>query len=165
MIQKVLATELATKVGKNKATPYIIGGVVLASLGITYFGIVRPLLCYFKVLDCGRNKEESEMYSLDAFNPQLANPNNTSITPDFARKLAIQIEDSLGYGWNPASWVNDDEEGVYGAIAQAGSVFNMSLVSRYYASMFNESLIGRITSKMNSSELTKVKTIIRNYKK
>ena len=32
-----------------------------------------------------------------------ANPNNTSITPDFARKLAIQIEDSLGYGWNPAT--------------------------------------------------------------
>jgi hypothetical protein len=165
MVQKVIATELATKVAKNKATPYIIGGVILVSLGLTYFGIVRPLLCFFKVLDCGRSKEETEMYSLDAFNPQLANPNNTSITPDFARTLANQIEESLGYGWNPASWVNDDEEGVYGAIAQAGSVANMSLVSRYYASMFNESLIGRITSKMNSEELTKIKTIIRNYKK
>ncbi len=165
MIQKVVATELASNVAKNKATPYIVGGVVLGALALVYFGITRPLLCKFKVLDCGRAKEENEMYELDAFNTQIANLNNTTITPDLARKLARQIEESIGYTINPVSWFDDDEEGVYGAIAQAGSVANMSLVSRYYANLFNESLIGRITNKMNSQELAKIKTIIRNYKK
>tara|TARA_Y100000004_G_scaffold97198_1_gene108792 strand:- start:1400 stop:1897 length:498 start_codon:yes stop_codon:yes gene_type:complete len=164
MVQKVIATELASNVAKNKATPYIIGGVILVSLGLTYFGIVRPLLCFFKVLDCGRSKSEKQLFELKAFNPQVANLNNTTITPELAKTLATQIQEALGYSWNPASWVDDDEDSLYGAIQRAGSVNNMSLVSRYYESMYDESLVARIVSKTNPEEREKIVTIISKFK-
>lgn len=164
MVQKVIATELASNVAKNKATPYIIGGVILVSIGLTYFGIVRPLFCKFGVLDCGKTKEEIEFYELDAFNPQIASPNNISISYDLARKLAIQIHDALGYG-SVLRLFDDDEDAVYGALRSAGSVADLSLVSKMYASIYNESLVARLTSKLNSSELDKVKSIIKNFKR
>tara|TARA_Y100000592_G_scaffold101114_1_gene185621 strand:+ start:13846 stop:14343 length:498 start_codon:yes stop_codon:yes gene_type:complete len=164
MVQKVIATELASNVAKNKATPYIIGGVILVSLGLTYFGIVRPLLCFFKVLDCGRSKSEKQLFELKAFNPQVANVSNTTISHDLAKNLAEQIEEALGYSWNPTTWVDDDEDALFGAIQRAGSVSNMSLVSRYYESMYDESLVGRIVSKTNPEERDKIITIISKFK-
>lgn len=165
MIQKQLATQLASNVGKNKATPYIIGGVILGSLALVYFGVVKPIFCKLNILDCGKTKEELELFNLDAFNTQIASLNNTSISADAARKLASQIQKALGYSSSVARWFDDDEDSVYGAISSAGSVTNMSLVSRYYESMYDESLVARLTSKLNSSEMEKVMTIIKNYKK
>tara|TARA_Y100001938_G_C7867727_1_gene318745 strand:- start:116 stop:613 length:498 start_codon:yes stop_codon:yes gene_type:complete len=165
MVQKVVATELASNVARNKATPYIIGGVILVSLGLTYFGIVRPILCYFKVIKCPkREKSERKLFELNAFNPQVGNLTNTTITPDTAKALAIQIQKALGYG-SLARWVDDDEEAVYGAIQRAGSVNNMSLVSRYYESLFDESLVARLTEKTNPSEREKILVIISKWKK
>jgi hypothetical protein len=164
MIQKVVATELASNVAKNKATPYIIGGVVLVSLGLTYFGIVRPLLCYFKVIECKGARKEKELLTLNAFNPKIANLDITTITYDKAKQLAEQINDALGYTINPLSWVDDDEEAVYGAIQSAGSVNNLSLVARMYEAKYGESLGGRIGAKFNTSEIDKVTEIIKNYR-
>tara|TARA_R110001592_G_scaffold350599_1_gene646876 strand:- start:9420 stop:9917 length:498 start_codon:yes stop_codon:yes gene_type:complete len=165
MVQKVIATELASSAAKNKATPYIVGVVVLGAVALTYFGITRPLLCYFKVLkNCKGSKLEQELFSLDAFNPKLANPKNVTITYDRAKALAEQISDAIGYTINPKTWFDDDEEAVYGAVQSAGSVYNMSLVSRMYEAKYGESLSGRIGSKFNPAEMEKVKTIIKNYK-
>ena len=157
MVQKVVATELATRVGKNKATPYIIGGVVLVTLGLTYFGIVRPILCYLKVLDCGRNANETDFITLDAFNPQVGNPSNQTISYDRAKSLAKQIYDSI-------SWYNDDEEAIYGAIRSSGSVANLSMVSRMYLVQYEEDLGGELADALNEDEMSKVKEIIKEFK-
>ena len=165
MIQKVIATELATNVAKSKATPYIIGGVVLLVLGLTYFGIARPLLCYFKVIkNCKGSKLEAQLLSLDAFDPKVSNPTNTDISYPKAKQLAEQINDALGFTINPTSWFDDTEEAVYGAISSAGSIGNLSLVSRMYEAEYGESLSGRIGSKFNASEMEKVKSLIKNFR-
>ena len=166
MVGKLIASDVAGGLAKNKATPYVIGGVVIVSLGLVYFGVARPLLCHFNVFtNCKKHRKEKGLLKLNAFNPSLANPKNISITHDRAKKLAEQIEDALGYTMNPVSWFDDNEEALYGALQSAGSIYNVSLISRMYEAKYGESLSGRLMSKLNTEEIEKVELIIKNFKR
>lgn len=158
MVGKLIAGETIGKLAQNKYTPWIIGGVVLGSLALAYFGVVRPLFCKFDILDCGEDDAEKRLMNLNAFNPNLANKTNTSITHDRAKELAEIIYDGFGF-------FNDDEEAVYGAIKSAGSVYNMSLVSRMYQAKYKEDLGSAIADSFNQEEMDKVTSIILNYRK
>ena len=67
MVGKLIAGETIGKLAQNKYTPWIIGGVVLGSLALAYFGVVRPLFCKFDILDCGEDDAEKRLMNLNAF--------------------------------------------------------------------------------------------------
>ena len=165
MVGKMIVGEAVSGVAKNKYTPWIIGGLVVGGTALAYFGIIKPVLCFTGVYsNCKEDKDELGIISLDAFNPKLANPRNISITHDKAKQLAEQIHDAIDTTINPVSWFDDDEEAVYGAISSAGTIPNVSLVSRMYEAMYGDSLGSMIADSFNQSEMKKVRTIIENFK-
>ena len=162
MIPQIIAGEAISKVASNKYTPWVIGGVVILGLGFTYFAVARPLLCKFNVIECKRSRKEDnleiDIITSNAFNPDYATSNMLTITFDRAKQLADQIYDSFGI-------FNDDEEAIYGAIQSAGSIANLSLVSRMYQARHGDSLGAEIANSLNTEEMNKVIQIIKNFKR
>ena len=114
MVGKIIAGDSISKVASNKYTPWIVGGIVVGATALSYFGIIRPILCHTGVYsNCKEDRDEIDIIELDAFNPKIANPSNTTITHDKAKKLADQIYDAIDYSpYAVESWFNDDEEAV-----------------------------------------------------
>lgn len=166
MVGKIIAGDAISKVASNKYTPWIVGGLVVGGTALAYFGIIRPVLCFTGVYsNCKGDRAELDIISLDAFNPKIANPRNITITHEKAKQLADQIYDAIDYSvYKVESWFDDDEEAVYGAISSAGSVANLSLVSRMYEARYGDSLGSMIADSFNQSEMKKVRTIIENFK-
>jgi hypothetical protein len=158
MAAPLIAAAVGGNLAKNKATPYVIGGVVIVTLGLSYFGVIRPILKKLGVLSGKEDKLERELLEMKAFDPNYANPSTTTISHEEAKKLAITIEDSL-------SWTGDKEEAIYNAFQQAGSHNNMSLISRMYSARFGSSLIEDVTSRFNEEELKKLLIIVERLKK
>jgi len=165
MVGKLLVGEAVSGVVKNKYTPWIVGGVIIGGATLSYFGIIRPILCHTGVYkNCPEDRDEIDLIKLDAFNTKIANPSNITITYDKAKQLADQIYDSIDVTWNPSSWFDDDEEAVYGAISSAGSIPNLSLVSRMYEAKYGDSLGTKIADSFNRSEMKRVRILIENFK-
>lgn len=158
MIPQVMAANAAGKLAQNKATPYVVGGIVLVALGLTYFGVVRPILCFTGIVSCKSDKLSKELVALKAFDPNYGNPALVTITHDNAKKIADDIYDAI-------NWYNDKESEIYNSLQQAGSTHNLSLVSRMFAAKYNESMVEYISGRLNSDEMEKVQEIIKKYPK
>lgn len=167
MVGKIIAGDAISKVASNKYTPWIVGGLVVGGTALAYFGIIKPVLCYTGIYtkNCPEKKQELKVIGLDAFNTRIANPSNITITHEKAKQLADQIYDAIDYSpYRVESWFDDDEEAVYGAISSAGSIPNMSLVSRMYEARYGDALGTKIADSFNEAEMRKVITIIENFK-
>lgn len=156
MAGKLIAANAAGKIAENKATPYIIGGVVLVTLGVAYFGVIRPILATLGVVSGADDKMERKLSDMPAFNPNYGNPSKTTMTHQQAKNLAEQL-------YNSISWYNDNEERIYNVIQQAGSTHNLSLVSRMFSAKYAESLLTYLTEALDADEMKKVEILIKQY--
>ena len=142
---------------KNKATPYIIGSVILIGLGLTYFGVVRPILCATGVSDCKKGEKLRETMSYKGFDPNYSRPSKVTISHGRAKQLAQQIYKSGGI-------FNDDEGGFYSALEEAGSADNLSLIARMFSAKHKKSLADYITYYLDDAdEIERVKDILKSY--
>lgn len=153
----MLGVRAAEGLARNKATPYIIGGVVLLGMGLTYFGIVRPILCATGVADCKKGKKMRGIMNYKGFDPNYSRPSKITISHDRAKKLAEQIYDSGGV-------FNDDEGGFYSALEEAGNADNLSLIARMFTAKYKKSLAEYITYYMDDAgEMERITDIINSY--
>ena len=153
----MLGVTAAEGLARNKATPYIIGGVVLLGMGLTYFGIVRPILCATGVADCKKGKKMRGIMNYKGFDPNYSRPSKITISHDRAKKLAEQIYDSGGV-------FNDDEGGFYSALEEAGNADNLSLIARMFTAKYKKSLAEYITYYMDDAgEMERITDIINSY--
>lgn len=157
MVGTVAAVKTVDSLAKNKMTPFLLAGVVLLGAGIGYFGIVRPILCKVKVLDCNKNKSSRKLMSYKGFDPNYSRHDKVTLSHDRAKGLAKQIYKAAGF-------FNDDEAGFYAALEEAGSADNLSLVSRMFSAMYKKSLAEYITSHLKSqAEQGRIRDIINSY--
>ncbi|MBQ21676.1 MAG: hypothetical protein CMD31_13055 [Flavobacteriales bacterium] len=157
MTSTITGVKTVEGLARNKATPYIIGGVVLVGLGLTYFGIVRPILCATGIADCKKGKKMRSIMSYKGFDPNYSRQGKVTISHDRAKKLAEQLYDSGGV-------FNDDEGGFYSALEEAGNADNLSLIARMFAAKYKKSLAEYITYYMDDArEMQRIKDIINSY--
>ena len=72
MVGAVAGAKAVEGLSQNKATPYIIGGIILVGIGITYFGVIRPILCKTGIADCKSSKKIRDIMSYKGFDPNYA---------------------------------------------------------------------------------------------
>lgn len=157
MVGAIAGAKAAEGLAKNKATPYVIGGVVLLGLGLTYFGVVRPILCATGVADCKKGKKMRDIMNYKGFDPNYSRSSKVSISHDRAKKLAKQIKDAGGV-------FNDDEGGFYSVLEEAGSADNLSLIARMFTAKYKKSLAEYITYYLDDKgEMERIKDIINSY--
>ena len=159
MAAPLIAAAAAGKLAENKWTPVIIGGVVVGVVALAYFGVYKPILCKFGVVECKSSKQndkiEGELLSHKALNPNFYQARYITISHEFAKSLADDIEDAL-------SGIGDDEDAVYSVIKSSGSEHNMSLISHYYKIRHQEDLSARIIRDFNSDERKTVLELLKN---
>jgi hypothetical protein len=151
------AAQAANNITKHKATPYIVGGIVLLAMGLTYFIVIRPVMASLGMVDSKQDKLEKDLLGLEVFDPNYGNPALVSITHQQAKNLASQVYEAI-------NWYNDDEQMIYNAIQQAGTSHNLSLVSRMFSAAYQKSMVEYISSSLNAEEMQKVEIIIKNFK-
>ncbi|MCI5054607.1 MAG: hypothetical protein MRY83_00795 [Flavobacteriales bacterium] len=157
MVGAVAGAKAVEGLSQNKATPYIIGGIILVGIGITYFGVIRPILCKTGIADCKSSKKIRDIMSYKGFDPNYARPEKVTLSHDRAKQLATQIYDA-------GSWYNDDEGAIYSALEEAGSADNLSLISRMFSAMKYGSLAEYITYYLDDAdEVARVKDILESY--
>lgn len=148
----------------GKIPPHVLAmiiGIPIA-IGFMYFGVINPILKKTGLKDTAESKAEDKVLDLMLsgayWSPRWYKENGgNDISLREAKDYAEQIEDAFG-------WVNDDEKSIYGVFEQLGSKGNISMVAEAYARINDgDSLISRMTSKLNDSELFRVAVIISNY--
>jgi len=157
MVGAIAGAKAVEGLAQNKATPYIIGGIIIVGMGLTYFGIIRPILCATGVADCKKSKKIRDIMSYKGFDPNYSRPSKVSLSHDRAKQLAKQIYDSGGV-------FNDDEGGFYSALEEAGSADNLSLIARMFSAKHKQSLAEYITYYLDDAdEVERIKDILKSY--
>lgn len=157
MIGAIAGIKTVEGLAQNKATPYIIGGIIIFSLGLTYFGIIRPILCATGVSDCKKGKKIRDIMSYKGFDPNFSRSSKVTLSHDRAKQLAHQIYDSAGV-------FNDQEGGFYSALEEAGSADNLSLIARMFSAIHKKSLAQYITYYLDDAdEVERIKDILKSY--
>jgi hypothetical protein len=149
MAAPLVAASAVDGLSKNKATPIVLGVLILGST-IGGFFLVRGML---KKLGIIEDKEDvkfiKKLTTLNHFNPNFYQPNRLSISSFRAKELADIMDSSI-------SGVGTDEEELYGAIREASNPHDMSLVSKEYMIRHEKSLIDSIISELNKREKERV---------
>jgi len=176
MIPQIVAAEAVSKASSNKATPYIVGGVILLVGGLAIYVTVKWLE-FIQVKDTREErkenkyegKETAKLDFQDAFNPSRSRnqPSKITITQQNAEILAETIHRASGWvrcGVGGA-FCDDYEADVTGAVRQAGTSYNLSKVSDVFFKKYKTGLLDHIYS-FNSDEsfLTQLNEIVDNYK-
>lgn len=153
-----IAQSAASQAGKSKATPWIVGGVIVAVTAISYFGFARPIMNLFGITESSEDRTAARLKGLSAINSNYwrNRSHKVTLTPVKAKEIAKLV-------YNSTSWYNDDEEQLYGAIRSAGSDVNLSYVAYVFQEQYKSDMLSYIENFLNSSELSNVKTIISNY--
>ena len=157
MVQALVASKAVEELSKNKATPYVIGGLVLLSLGVTYFVIVRPILCLTGMKTCKKDKKALNIMSFKGFDPGYYRPEELTISPARAKKLADRLYHAGGF-------FNDDEGSIYGALEEAGNAHNLSYISKLFAIRHDRSLAEFLTYHLDdAAETDRIKDILATF--
>ncbi len=148
---------LLNSVAKNKTAPIVIGALIVGGALIGYFGIVKPILCKLNISSCRsdrrRDKDVEKILSLNHFDPNFYRSDMVSISHFRAKELADQLDDSI-------SGAGTDEDSLFGALREAKSPNNLSLVSKYYGVRQGMSLANRIVSDLSDDEIGQVLTTL-----
>ncbi len=157
MIGAIAGAKAAEGLAQNKATPYIVGGILLLISGVAYFGVIRPILCKTGIASCKNDKKILDLMKYKGFNPDYARPSKTTISHERAKTLAKKIYKAGGF-------FNDDEGGFYSVLEEIGSADNLSLVSRMFTAKKYGSLAEYIMDHLDETEeLKRVKDILNSY--
>ncbi len=157
MIGAIAGAKAAEGLAQNKATPYVVGGIVILALGFSYFGIIRPIMCKVGLASCKNDKKILDLMKYKGFNPDYARPSKTTISHDRAKTLAKKIYKAGGF-------FNDDEGGFYSVLEEIGSADNLSLVSRMFTAKKYGSLAEYIMDHLDDTEeIKRVKDILNSY--
>lgn len=153
MAAPIVAAAAVEGLSKNKAAPYVLGGLILVSAVGSFF-IVRGVLKKIGLIeDKKKQRLIKRLIKLNHFNPSFYEPSKISIDNFRAKEIADQIEEAM-------SGVGTDEESLYGAVREVSNPHNMSLVSKEYQIRHGESLIDAIVDELNTNEIERLlKTI------
>ena len=156
--QMMIASELA----KNKATPWIVGGLVIGIPLLAYFGIYRPIMKKLGIIEGADGKALTkvvdQMKGAGFWSPSWYKQNGgDTITDEEASIFAEKINDSFGV-------FNDDEEQIYGVFATLGSKGNISKVAEAYSIKYNfRDLYTDLEDYLNTDELANIAQKISLY--
>ena len=157
MVQAMMASKAVEGLAQNKATPYIIGGLVIAGGILTYMAVVRPILCMTGTVKCKKDKKALNIMKYKGFDPNYYRPTKVSISSHRAKELADQIYNSGGI-------FNDDEGGFYSALEEAGNADNLSYISKMFFIRHGQSLAEYITYYMDdAAEQDRIRDIIESH--
>ena len=164
---------------KSKATPYIVGGIVIVGLGLTIF-VTMKILEALNLKYTRKEKKDikaSEKLTTDqSFDPIHARnrPSRVTLSNQRAEQLARTIYTASG--WVKAKeagrnlWglggrlYDDDEAALYGAVRDAGTTYNLSKVADVFFKKYKVGMLDFIDDFTNESERAKVKKIVDNFK-
>ena len=145
MAAPLVAAAAVEGLSKNKATPIVLGVLILGST-IGGFFLVRGMLKNLGIIEDKEDiKINEKLIKLNHFKPNFYSPTRTTIQSYRAKEIADIFEKA-------ASGVGTDEEGLYGAVREASNPHNMSLVSKEYMIRYEESLIDVIIDEFNKNE-------------
>jgi len=174
MVGAIVGAKAIESASKSKATPWIIGGVMILGVGLSIFVVVKVLQT-LQIIDTGEEKKDKRksgrLTTDEAFDPihSKNKPSNVTISSSQASKLAKDIMLSSGYytevlGKVISTYSNDDEAKLFGAIKSAGTTYNLSKVADVMYKKYDTDLLEHMRDFLNDKELAKVKKIVNNYK-
>lgn len=147
---------VAQKALDHKATPYLIGGVLLVGFGVSFW-FMRKTLCATGLISCKKDKTQLNLMSYKGFDPNYYRPEKITISHPHAQKLAVKMKNAKGL-------INDDEGAIYSVLEEAGNANNLSLVAHYFNLKGFGSLSEFITYYMqDEKELKRIKDILKSY--
>lgn len=153
----LVAAKAVEGLAQHKATPYLIGGLVLTGLGLMYYFVLRPVLCLTGKVTCKGDKKALDIMKYKGFDPNYYRPLKVTLSAQRAKELADQLYDAAG-------WLNDDEGRLYSALEQAGSADNLSFIAKMFAIRHGRSLAEHLTEHMGSAaEMQRIKDIIDSH--
>lgn len=136
----------------------ITGVVIVAVTGISYFGIVRPILKKVGIIEDKKAiKNLAQIKDYKGFDPNYHSPSKVTLSPERAKILADQV-------FNAAGWVNDNEDAFLGALTEAGSADNLSYLSKIFNIRHSSSMGDWYGYYMNDKqEVERIKDILMSY--
>ena len=155
-VPQLIAADAVGKVASNKATPIVLGIIILGAGIGSYFLVWKPLLGFLGVIDSEDDKLEVDVMKLKAFDPNFSDPTKVTLTSQGAKDIAETLYDSV-------SWYSDNEDKIYNALMSAGTNHNMSTVSRFFAAKYNKALSSYLVDNLNVSEMNKVIDIVNKF--
>ncbi len=157
MMQAVVASKAVEDLAQNKIIPYIIGGLVISGLAVTYFAIVKPALCMTGFKKCNKDKKALGIMNYKGFDPSFYNPTKVTISAHRAKELADQLYDAGGF-------INDDEGAFYAALEEAGNAHNLSFISKMFAIRKEQSLAEFVAYHLaDAAEVERIKDILKTH--
>lgn len=182
MVQALAAAEVAKSAGKSKATPYIVGGVIITVTVLAVFIVIKVMEAT-GLKDTRKEKKDAKasekLNSDEAFNPVHSRnkPSRVTISNKKAEKLAKDIYLSSGHvraQLELSSFVNpfglagytydDDEAKLKGAIRDSGTTYNLSKVSDVFFKKYRLGMLDHVQSFTNESERAIIKDVVDNFK-
>jgi hypothetical protein len=123
-------------VDSGDTAKFIVYGVVgLAVAGVAYFGVIRPILQTFQIIDTKEEKKgkkgEAKLTRKQVLSSSLYKKNKDKITISSAKAHtnAKEVYNSRG------TW-KDDEERAVGALTSAGSLVNLSYIAYTFQKLY-----------------------------
>lgn len=150
---------IAEKALNSKATPYLIGGGVLLTIGLGALAYYRyrSFMCKINPFASCNDKKIRDVMKYKGFNPEYSRSSHTTISHARAKALATKIKKAGGK-------FNDDEGAFYSVLEEAGSADNLSLISRMFTAQRYGSLSEHITYYLDDKEeLKRIQDILESY--
>lgn len=150
---------------KRDNTELIIrGGVILAVIGIAYFGLIRPIT---NTLGLTKDEEDREadraidkLSTQQVFSPMTYEQNKSKVT--ITNQKANQIADRI---WNAKGYIYDTEDQAVGAIKSAMTLTNISYVAYIFERNYKRDLHDFLQSFLESGNWVTLKNAISKMKK
>lgn len=146
-------------VDTGNSTQYIVYGVVaMAVLGLSYFGIIKPILNAVGLTKDAEDRQGDNDYEKlsrqQVLSPLLyrSNKDKITISSGTANESAYNIWIGKGTFW-------DNEDLAVGSLTSAGSLVNMSYISHIFDDNYGQSLESYLQSYLEPSDWI----IIDNY--
>lgn len=146
-------------VDTGNSTQYIVYGVVaMAVLGLSYFGIIKPILNAVGLTKDAEDRQGDNDYEKlsrqQVLSPLLyrSNKDKITISSGTANESAYNIWIGKGTFW-------DNEDLAVGSLTSAGSLVNMSYISHIFDENYGQSLESYLQSYLEPSDWI----IIDNY--
>ena len=154
---------------KSENVKIIVVGSVVVLAGIAvYFGIIKPITNKLGFTKSREDREEDRLIEgaalSNGFDPtyhKKRSPNRVTVSRETGMRLAKNVHDFYcGH-----LFCDDDEEKLYGAIKQTGTLTNLSYVSDLFYEKYGRSMYDFIENYTSDSELARVGQIVNNLKR
>jgi hypothetical protein len=152
-------------VDTGNKTQYIVYGVVaLAVLGLSYFGIIKPILNAIGLTKDAEDRQGDNDYEKlsrqQVLSPLLyrSNKDKVTISSGTANESAYNIYIGKGTFW-------DNEDLAVGSLTSAGSLVNISYIAHIFDANYGESLESYLQSYLEPSDWIIIDNYVEKTKK